>query len=190
VPSTAYSGRLVPLLRDAEELNDAYTQLNGVPALRHFATEALNRAVVVMCISAWEAYIEELVRESLQALHNPAPHPGLVQALNELLRDDLDRFHTPSAGNVQSLVRQTIGLTDIRRAWYWPGMTIAQAGAALGQALNLRHRIAHGAHPRPVVHNHYTSQLPDFFRRLGPRTDAAVRHRLVNQHGILAPWPP
>jgi hypothetical protein len=45
--------------------------------------------------------------------------------------------------------------------------------------LNLRHRIAHGAHPRPVVHNHYTSQLPDFFRRLGRRTDAAVRHRLV-----------
>lgn len=190
MPSNAYSGRLVPLLRDAEELNDAYTQLQVVPALQHFATAALNRAVVVMCIAAWESYIEELVREALQALHAPVPHPGLVQALNELLRDDLDRFHTPSAANVQSLLRQTIGVADIRRSWYWPGMTIAQAGAALGQALNLRHRIAHGAHPRPVVHNHYTSQLPDFFRRLGRKTDAAVRSRLVNQHGISAPWLP
>jgi hypothetical protein len=190
VPSNAYVGRLVPLLRDAEELNDAYTQLQGVPALQPFATPALNRAVVVMCISAWEAYIEELVREALQTLHTPVPHPGLVQALTELLRDDLDRFNTPSAGNVQSLLRQTIGVADIRRSWYWPGMTITQAGSALGLALNLRHQIAHGAHPRPVVHNHYTSQLPDFFRRLGRRTDAAVRNRLVNHHGIPVPWPP
>ncbi|WP_420841819.1 HEPN domain-containing protein [Fimbriiglobus ruber] len=178
------------MLRDAEELNDAYTQLQGVPAMQHFATAALSRAVVVMCISAWETYIEELVRESLQAIHTPLPHPGLVQALNELLRADLDRFNTPSAGNVPSLLRQTIGLADIRRSWYWPGMTIGQAGSDFGQALNLRHRIAHGVHPRPFVHNHYTSQLPDFFRRLGRRTDAAVRNRLVNHHAIAAPWSP
>ena len=113
MPSNAYSGRLVPLLRDAEELDNAYTQFQGVPALQHFATEALNRAVVVICISAWEAYIEELVREALQALHTPVPHAGLVQALNELLRDDLDRFNTPSAGNVQSLLRQTIGVRGL-----------------------------------------------------------------------------
>ncbi len=190
MPSNAYSGRFIPLLRDAEELNDAYTQLQAVPATRHFATEALNRAVVIVCLSAWEAYVEELVRESLQALHAPVPHPGLVRALDALLGDDLDRFNTPSAGNVQSLLRQTIGVADIRRSWYWPGMTIAKAGSDLGQALSLRHRIAHGAHPRPVVHNHYTSQLPDFFRRLGRKTDATVRHRLVHQHAILAPWPP
>ncbi len=27
---------------------------------------ALNRAVVVMCVSAWESYIEEVVRESIE----------------------------------------------------------------------------------------------------------------------------
>ena len=184
MPSNAYSGRLVPLLRDAVELNRAFTQLQGVSALQHYATAALSRAAVVMCISAWEAYIEELVREALHVLHTPVPHPGLVQALNELLRADLDRFNTPSAGNVQSLLRQTVGVVDIRRSWYWPGMTIAQASSDLGQALNYRHQIAHGSHPRPVVLNHYATQLPDFFRRLGRRTDAAVRHRLVNHHGI------
>ncbi len=190
MPSNAYSDRLVPLLRDAEELNDAYTQLHGIATLQRFATAALNRAAVVMCISAWEAYIEELVRESLQVLHMPMPHPGLVQALDKLLRGNLDRFNTPSAGNVQSLLHQTIGVADIRRSWYWPGKTMTQASSDLGQALNLRHQIAHGTHPRPVVHNHYTSQLPDFFRRLGRRTDSAVRNHLVNHHGIPVPWPP
>lgn len=189
MPSNAYSGRLVPLLEDAEQLNAAYTALHDVPTLRHHATEALTRSVVVMCISAWEAYIEELVREALQALHVPVPHPGLVRAFNELLRDDLDRFHTPSAANVQALIRQTIGVPDIRRAWYWPGMRIAQAAADLGQVLGLRHRIAHGAHPRPAVLQSYTTNLPEFFRRLGRRTDAAVRGRLVRHHGIATPWP-
>ena len=143
-----------------------------------------------MCISAWEAYIEELARESILAMHGPVPRAGLARALNELLEDTLRHFNTPSAANVQSLLTRTVGVPDIRRAWFWPLMTRAQAAAALGQALALRHQIAHGAHPRPTVHNHYTSDLPNFFRLLGRRTDAAVRNRLIHAHGIPAPWPP
>lgn len=48
MPSNAYSGRLVPLLRDAEELNDAYTQLLGVRALQHFAAVVLSEKFVHM----------------------------------------------------------------------------------------------------------------------------------------------
>jgi hypothetical protein len=190
MPSNAFTGRLVPLLRDAEELIAADEQLDAVAALQRFATEALTRAVVVTCISAWEAYVEELVREAMRALHAPTPHPGLAQALHELLEDALGRFNTPSSEGVRLLLRRTVGVEDVRRSWYWPGMTIVQAGVALGQALNLRHQIAHGVHPRPAVHHHYSRQLPDFFRRLGRRTDAAVRRRLVNDHGVSAPWPP
>jgi hypothetical protein len=58
------------------------------------------------------------------------------------------------------------------------------------EELNDAYTQLHGVHPRPVVHNHYTSQLPDFFRRLGRGTDAAVRKRLVDDHGVSAPWPP
>lgn len=177
MPSNAYTGRLVPLLQDAEDLNMAYRKLKGVASLQRFATAAISRAVVVVCISAWEAYIEEVVRESLQALHDPMPHSGLAQALDELLRADLDRFNTPTAGNVRLLLRQTVGVRDIRRSWYWPGMTIVQTSSELGQALAFRHQIAHGAHPRPTILDPYASRLPEFFRRLARRTDAAVRSR-------------
>jgi hypothetical protein len=190
LPSNAFTGRLVHLLVDAEQLINAYTRLRDMPALRRYATDALNRAVVVMCISAWEAYVEELVRESLRALHTPVPHAGLTQALNQLLEEALRRFNTPSSDNVRAILRQTIGVPDIRLAWFWAGMTRAATANALGHVLGLRHQIAHGVHPPPAVNNVYASQLPEFFRRLGRRTDTAVRNRLVNHHGITTPWPP
>src|SRR5262245_28615509 len=76
MPSNAYTGHLLPLLRDAEELDEAHEELRtGAPG-RQYGLASLNRATVVMCVSAWEAYIEELVRESLTALRPIAvPNP-------------------------------------------------------------------------------------------------------------------
>ncbi len=71
--STAFTGHLLPLLRDADHLDDASGQLpTGIPG-QPLRVAALNRAVVVTCTSAWEAYIEELVRESLTVLRPAAP---------------------------------------------------------------------------------------------------------------------
>lgn len=71
--SNAFNGHLVPLLRDAVQLFSAAAQLPfGIPG-RPLRVAALNRAVVVTCVSAWEAYIEELVRESLLALRPSLP---------------------------------------------------------------------------------------------------------------------
>jgi hypothetical protein len=75
VASNAFTGYLLPLLRDAEHISDASDQLPvGIPG-RLLQVAALNRAVVVTCASAWEAYIEELVRESLTAC--PKRHPAI-----------------------------------------------------------------------------------------------------------------
>jgi hypothetical protein len=56
--------------------------------------------------------------------------------------------------------------------------------------MDYRHEVAHGVNPRPVIHNRYSSQLPDFFRRLARCTDVAVRNHLVTTLGIVNPWPP
>ena len=60
----------------------------------------------------------------------------------------------------------------------------------LTDAMTYRHKIAHGVNPRPIVQNHYSSRLPEFFRRLARCTDAAVRNHLISVHGVEAPWPP
>ncbi len=68
MPSNALTDHFLPLLHDAEHLRDASDQLPAGDPGRLLRVSAMNRAIVVTCASAWEAYIEELVREALNAL--------------------------------------------------------------------------------------------------------------------------
>jgi hypothetical protein len=145
--------------------------------------------LVIVCTSSWEAYIEELVRECLNLLRPPAPPLGLWPALNATVRGQLGRFNTPNAENTRMLISDAIGLPDIQLAWTWQNCTSSQAVQRLSDAMSLRHQIAHGVNPRPVVATTYATQLREFFRRLGTCTDDAVRAHLVNVHGIADPWP-
>jgi hypothetical protein len=166
--------------------------INCPPVFRGVGFEfpALNRSIVVNCVSAWEAFIEELVREAINALRPAAPPLGNWPALNASLRGQLGRFHTPSAENVRTLISDALGLPDILADWGWQNCTSAQAMQRLAGAMTLRHQIAHGVNPRPVVAKAYARELPEFFLRLGRCTDRGVRDHLLNVLGIANPWPP
>lgn len=190
MPSNALVVHLDQLLHDAEELDDAYVKLvSANPALVH-SLEALNRAAVVMCVSAWESYIEELVHESLNAMRPAAGSLGPWPAHNAWIRGRLGRFHNPNMEDVRMILSDSIGLPDRHLAWVWPNSTSNQAIHELAVVMTLRHQIAHGANPRPPVLNPYSGQLPEFFRRLGQATDRAVRDHLVSVIGPVDPRPP
>jgi hypothetical protein len=190
VASIAYGGHLLPLLRDAGHLYDACGQLPGGIPSRSLRVAALNRAVIGTCVSAWEAYIEELVRESLNVLRPAAPPLGLWPAHNASVRGQLGRFNNPNTDNIRMLISDAIGLQDIQMNWSWQKCTSARAVQRLTEAMTLRHQIAHGVNPRPIVSTFYASQLPDFFRRLARCTDRAVRDHFVHVLGLANPWPP
>jgi hypothetical protein len=190
LPSNAFRVHLEQLLHDAEELDDAHSELSTGAAGRQYGLASINRAIVVMSVSAWESFIEELMRESVIALR-PAgpPHADPWPALNAYATGEIRRFHTPNAQNVAQLVQNCVGLPNIRLAWSWQNCTSAQAEGRLNDALTYRHQIAHGVNPRPIIHNNYSSALPGFIRRLARCTDAAVRNHLVVLHGVANPWP-
>jgi hypothetical protein len=189
VPSNALTGHLVVLLADAVELDRAHAELRTGRAGRQWGLGSLNRGVVGNCVSAWEAYIEQLVRESLHVLR-PASPPGVWQSLNAFVEDQLTRFNNPIRDNVRNLIQRAIGLSDIHTFWSWQNCTSDQAMARLTHAMTLRHEIARGVNPRPTVHNSYSRDLPIFFRRLAHCTDEAVRRHLISVHGITNPWTP
>ena len=94
MPSSAFSVHLNQLLRDATELDTIHTQLRtGLPG-RPYGLASLNRAAVVISVSAWESYVEELLRESLQALRPAAPPLGNWPALSAFILGELGRFNT------------------------------------------------------------------------------------------------
>ncbi len=148
--SNAFTGYFLPLLGDADHLLQAATQLPVGSSGRLGRVMALNRAVVISGTSAWEAYIEELVRESLNVLRPPGPPLGLWPALNATVRGQLGRFNTPNPENIRLLISDALGLADIQTGWNWQNCTSAQAVQRLTDVMTLRHQIAHGVHPRPV----------------------------------------
>lgn len=190
MPSDAFSLHLRQLLLDADELDDAHTQLRTGGPGRQYGLAALNRAALVMSVSAWESYVEELMRESVQALRPPNPPLDPWPALNAYATSLLGNFNTPNPGNVDRLVRSCVGLQAVSNSWTWQNCTSTQAVQRLSDAMTYRHQIAHGVNPRPIIHNFYSSRLPVFFRKLARCTDDSVRNHLINVHGVLAPWPP
>ncbi len=189
MPSNAFSVHLEQLLSDADELADIHYRLRTGKAGRQFGLASLNRASVVMSVSAWESYVEELLRETVEALRPPAPLVGVWPALYTHVTGLLNTFNTPNAVNVERLIRNCLGLADVQLSWTWQNCTSAQAAQRLTLAMTYRHQIAHGVNPRPIIQHSYSSPLPDFIRRLARCTDEAVRNHLINIHGIT-PWPP
>lgn len=187
--SNAFSGHLHQLLQDAVDLDDAHARLRTGNPGRQYGLASLNRATVVMSVSAWESYVEQLMRECMQAIRPPTPPLGTWPSLNASVSSLLGRFNTPNAENVARLIHESIGLPNIRSSWLWQNCTAQQTEERLNQALNYRHQIAHGVNPRPNILNFYSSPLPAFFRRIARCTDDAVRDYLVNNLGIANPWP-
>ena len=188
--SLAYDNFLQPLLNDAVEIEAAHGRLRTGNRGRQHGLGALNRAAVVMCLSAWEAYVEELVKESVSTFRPANPANTTWQSINASARSQIGRFNTPNADNVKRLIADTIGLEDITLAWQWQNTSPAQAIARLTEAITFRHQIAHGVNPRPIIHNQYASRLPGLFRSLGKATDGGVRAYLVDELHVPSPWPP
>src|ERR1700732_3834642 len=107
--SKAYSAHLQILLGDAEELDAAHRKLRTRKRGRQWGLGALNRAVVITCVSSWEAYIEKLIIESLELLRPAAPPLGLWPALNASVRSDIGRFNNPNAENTRRLFADSLG---------------------------------------------------------------------------------
>ena len=187
--SKAYSQFLLPLLMDAAEIENAHARLRTGLQGRQWGLGSLNRAAVVMCLSAWEAYCEELIKEAIDSFEPPVPNKMLWQSIKADALSQIGRFNTPNVENVRKLIADSIGLQNISAQWQWQNTTPKQAQDRLKEAIDFRHQVAHGVNPRPTIHNKYTSRLPGFFRKLGSTTDAAVRNYLVNTLHVSNPWP-
>lgn len=187
MPSLAYNLNLVLMLQDAEELDRAHRRLRTGNVGRQWGLGALNRAVIVASVSAWEAYIEAVILEILEHARPPGA-PGMWPSWSATVRGAIGRFNNPSPDNVVNLLRDCLGLQDIRPAWTWRNCTSAQAVARLQEAMRLRHEVAHGVNPRPTAHNSYVRRLPGFIRRLGACTDARIQQHATAELGVVLNW--
>ena len=132
----------------------------------------------------------QLLGRDIRVAFKEVQHEEAYDDAVATVRGQLGRFNTPNTDNIRLLISDALGLQDIQTTWAWQNCTSAQAVQRLADAMTLRHQIAHGVNPRPGVTTLISSQLPNFFRRLGRCTNHAVQEHFVNVHGIAHPWPP
>jgi hypothetical protein len=100
-----------------------------------------NRAVVVLAIASWQAFVQDTVIFILN-------YRGLESVRPKVDRE-LDRFSTPNAKNSRKLLR-LVGF-DPDPYWRWRGGTLRQVESRLMNWLDVRHAIAHGDATIPKV---------------------------------------
>lgn len=98
-------------------------------------------------VAAWEAYVENLVRDFFQAIADPLNIK--FHAIHSIARDtaerELKRFNTPNADNSRNLLTQTSGYDPIGD-WVWSArkMNALDTHQRLNEILKVRHSFAHG----------------------------------------------
>jgi hypothetical protein len=168
-------------MEDPRNLVEIHRKLNRGPG-RRTSEMSLNRAIVVMTVAAWQAFVQDIVKEALDLLERPAgdrarPHFQIVKASAMTAAHN---YSTPNAENSRRLLMH-VGF-DPCSHWQWQAgpATITQglARERMNQWLAVRHAIAHGDDELPDVP--VVTQLPSGARSLA-RADAEACMRFFTK---------
>lgn len=136
----------VQAMRDPNNLVVIHRTLRRGPGKRTREV-ALNRAIVVLSVAAWQAYVQDVAKAALDGMRPPRAEPqGSFRVLRASLLNSVNRFATPNAENTRDLLLH-VGF-DPWPSWGWregPGtLTSTQVCDRLNLWLRVRHAIAHG----------------------------------------------
>lgn len=190
-----------------DQLVAIHTKLGAGPGRRH-NQEALYRAGVVMTVAAWESYVEDLLKESFDAL-KPSAGAGVGERstwalANNAAQTAAKKFNTPNAKNVADLFEEHLGIAVVA-AWSVKTKaatyTSEQSKSRINQWLDIRHKIAHGGElpsniiwiqnpqKKPRLTLALMNEVKEFFHELTKSMDNHVASELVSNYGLAAkPW--
>lgn len=139
---------------------------------RRWHESALNRAVVVLAVAAWQAYVQDTTRGILTSIEPPPGDPGipLFRVVRAATRNVIRRFNTPNSRNTLDL-SHSVGF-DPEARWMFsvetPPVMLRpyEVRQRLEEWLAVRHTIAHGTElPSIGIVSGRTKQGPSLHRK-------------------------
>lgn len=103
----------------------------------------LNQTYVFHLVAYWQGFIETLVRRKFTDVKSENGEHVLDDVLTKHVENQLKRFNTPNAENIDQLIKDTLGLSKVTNCWKTDDFSKAEAKKRLDQILNSRHQIAH-----------------------------------------------
>lgn len=199
-------------LKSVDQLIEIHGKLQTGKGRRH-QQDAIHRAGVVMVVAAWQAYIEKIIPEVLDAIEAgindqtavpPAPHWAHLsfKLRRAAIETQIRRFNTPNADNTRKLLQDAIGF-DPWPSWTWrhPRRNWDEKATRdrTDDWVRVRHTIAHGTdlpnfqflqgnNGAPRLTLKLLKECLKHFKHVASKTDDALRGFLVKNYGMAAPW--
>lgn len=102
-------------IKDAEELLAIY---DSRPKTNPEDGEVLKRAGLVMALTAWETYVEDVVQEKVASRLRIINGSQVAKFVQGKLTEELKRFHNPTAEKTRKLFVDYLDV-DITLHWVW-----------------------------------------------------------------------
>lgn len=114
------------------DVNKLYTKINY-----------LNQSYIFHLIAYWQVFIESLVKDKFENIKlNSCTNP-FDNVLNRHIENKLKIFNTPNSNNIDSLLKDTLGINNVTDCWNTDKFNKVQAIKHLNEILDSRHKIAH-----------------------------------------------
>ncbi|MER5432892.1 MAE_28990/MAE_18760 family HEPN-like nuclease [Streptomyces sp. NPDC002588] len=112
----------------------------------------------------------------------------LASRLQRLQEERNRKLNTPKTPQIETLFSSAVGIEDVSKAWYWPGMTVERAKKKLDDFITLRGEIAHRGSAANSVTKPQVNEYYNHLKRLVDRTEKHVASK-VSQSTGKDPWP-
>ncbi len=134
-------------IKDAEDLLDHFDAINRNPPPEK--AEVLKRAGLVMALTAWETYVEDLAREELEARLKIVNGSSLGKFVQSRFEEELRRFHNPSAEKTKRLFLDYLEI-DVTAHWQWQHLDPSKVRKNLDDLIALRGNVVHRSKPAKI----------------------------------------
>ena len=166
-------------IKDAEDL---LAHFDAMPKPPPANAEVLKRAGLVMALTAWETYVEDLAREEVSKRVRIVNGSYVGKFVLTRLEEELKRFHSPTSEKTKKLFKDFLEVDDVSASWEWANYDSSKAKKTLDDLISKRGDAVHrskptaaGAPPAPhLIKREELEKAIRFLRSLVEATDRSL----------------
>lgn len=162
-------------IADAKELLECYDVLNN--SEDHKGSDALKRSTLIMTLTAWETYIEDVVTELFEQKFGALKGCQIGNFMERQLEIRLKTFHNPNSAKTKQIFEEFFGF-DVTEDWVWNNYQPKQARELLNKWISKRGDVVHRSvvdKTKPhIVKRDELQKCITFFTGLVQATDDAL----------------
>jgi hypothetical protein len=164
-------------ISDAEELISCYDAMNSGDS-NNQPPEVLKRAALIMTLTAWETYVEDVASELIEKKYGVVMGSQVGNIIDNRLQEHLKVFNNPDSKKTKDLFLEFFGI-DVTESWVWGNYHLAKdARTVLNSWLKKRGEAVHRAQTdKQLMHIVKRDELDKcirFFKELVDVTDQTL----------------